>query len=211
MSADDNDSRDQKLYRYDGSKVLRNKLNIRAQAKLNQAERRLVRQRMEEGLPRGDFDQKHLQAIHRHLFQDVYRWAGQFRQVNIAKGPHWFLPHDRLTVGMRDIHKRLKARKFLKGLDRQAFAREAGQILGDINFLHPFREGNGRTQLQFLKLLGERAGHTVDLTRLDGKRWIEASIQANNAEYDLMSRCIHDAITGPAHERSGSGIDHGRE
>jgi cell filamentation protein len=53
-------------------------------------ERRLVVQRSREGAPTGDFDLRHLRAIHRHLFQDVYDWAGEIRTVEIAKGGSQF-------------------------------------------------------------------------------------------------------------------------
>ena len=64
--------------------VLRNRLNIRAAPTLEAAERQLVAQRLLEPVPAGDFDLAHLKAIHRHLFQDVYAWAGEIRTVEIA-------------------------------------------------------------------------------------------------------------------------------
>ena len=56
-------------------------------------------------------------------------------------------------------------------------------ILGDINYIHPFREGNGRTQLQYLKQLAQEAGHTLDLTRIQGSDWIAASVASHAADY----------------------------
>ena len=64
-------------YTYPGSAVLRNKLGLTDAAKLDRLERQLVSQRAAEGIPDGDFDLAHLRAIHRHLFQDVYEWAGR--------------------------------------------------------------------------------------------------------------------------------------
>ena len=66
-------------------------------------------------------------------------------------------------TGMGDVHRRLLRARFLTGLSKREFAQQASVIMGDVNFVHPFREGNGRTQLQYLKLLAERAGHTLDL------------------------------------------------
>ena len=74
-----NSEKDQKLYTYPNSPVLRNKLDLRDADALERAERLLVQQRIEEGIPRGNFSLDHLQAIHRHLFQDVYEWAGDIR------------------------------------------------------------------------------------------------------------------------------------
>ncbi|AMN39205.1 filamentation induced by cAMP protein Fic [Rhodoplanes sp. Z2-YC6860] len=65
-----------------------------------------------------------------------------------------------------------------------------------MNYIHPFREGNGRTQLQYLKLLAARAGHPIDLARLDQTRWIEASQVSHAADSDLMAQLIAEAIVG---------------
>lgn len=192
------DERDQQLYRYPGSAVLRNKLDMRDAKALDFAERMLVRQRMEEGCPGGDFDLPHLQVIHRHLFQDVYEWAGETRQVPLAKGDSHFFPPNRIGLAMQDIHSRIVKRDYLRGLRPERFAEEAGTIIGDINLVHPFREGNGRAQAIYLGQLGKRAGHKIDLTRLEQKRWIEASIRASRAtpDYEPMRECIRKAMPG---------------
>lgn len=183
-------------YVYPGTRVLRNKLDIRDADALDRAERRLVLDRVAEGAPSGKFDLKHLRAIHRHLFQDVYEWAGRLRSVEISKDKHQFQFRQYIETGMADVHRRLVAARFLKGLSRAEFAAQAGQIIGDVNYVHPFREGNGRTQLQYLKQLAEQAGHPLDLTRLPTTGWIEASREAHNARYDAMAKCIEGAIVG---------------
>ena len=55
-------------------------------------------------------------------------------------------------------------------------------MLGDVNHVRPFREGNGRTQLQYLKQLAARAGHAINLTRLDRTAWLDASRRSNVAD-----------------------------
>jgi hypothetical protein len=72
-------------YVYPGTSILKNRLGIRKLSELDRVERQFVRERIMEGIPRGDFDLKHLQAVHHHLFQDVYEWAGQIRTVEISK------------------------------------------------------------------------------------------------------------------------------
>lgn len=170
-------------YLYPGTGVLRNKLDIRDGGQLDRVERRLATARLAEGVPRGDFDLDHLRAIHRHLFQDVYDWAGEIRTVEIAKGGSQFQFRQYIETGMADVHRRLVARDFLRGLSAASFAEEAGTIIGDVNYVHPFREGNGRTQLLYLEQLAERAGHRLDLTRLDRSRWMEASRRAHVGDY----------------------------
>ncbi len=175
--------------------VLKNRLNIQDVAKLEKTERRLVGDRIVEGVPKGDFDLSHLQAIHKHLFQDIYEWAGEIRTVEIFKGSQQFQFRQYIGTGMQNVHGRIKKAGYLQGLNKSDFASKAGQIIGDVNFVHPFREGNGRTQLQYLKQLGERAGHSIDLRKLEKNKWLEASRQAHGgSSYSLMSSSIEAAI-----------------
>ena len=184
-------------YLIPGSKVLRNRLGISDARELDRIERRLVGDRMVERIPTGSFDLSHLRAIHRHLFQDIYDWAGELRTVEISKGGHQFQFRRYIQTGMADVHRRLVQSKFLKGLRGDGFAREAGAIIGDVNYIHPFREGNGRTQAQYLKQLAVQAGHDLDLRQIDRRLWIEASMASHGADYSLMAKVIRQAIVGP--------------
>lgn len=183
------------VYVYPGTRILRNKLGILDADKLDYHEREIVTMRVREGVPRGNFDLKHLRVIHRHLFQDIFEWAGEIRTVEISKGGSQFQFRQYIETGMADVYRRLAASSFLKGLDRSAFASAAANIIGDVNYVHPFREGNGRTQLQYLKQLAERAGHPLDLTKIHTVGWIEASKEAHLARYDLMAKIIDDALS----------------
>ena len=174
--------------------VLRNKLDIRDSRTLDAAERLFVAQRLLEEVPAGDFDLKHLKAIHRHLFQDVYEWAGEVRTVETSKNDSRFQPRRFIQAGMADIHRRIVAAKYFEGTGPEAFAKGAGSIMGDVNHVHPFREGNGRTQLQYLKQLAQRAGHDLDLTRLDRGAWMDASQRSNLGDHDAMKRCIRRGL-----------------
>lgn len=183
-------------YVYPGTTVLRNKLDIRDQVALDKVERRLAAQRIRQGIPAGDFDLAHLKAIHRHLFQDVYDWAGEIRNVEISKNGSQFQFRQYIETGMADVHRRVVAARYFQGTAPKVFAVRAGEIIGDINYVHPFRDGNGRVQLQYLKQLGERAGHDVDLTRLEAVAWLAASKEAHLGGYDAMAQCIERAL-GP--------------
>lgn len=175
--------------------VLKNKLDIRDAAKLDYEEREFVLQRTRQGVPKGDFDLLHLRDIHKHLFQDIYEWAGEIRTVEINKGAQQFQFRQYISTGMQDVHGRIKKANYLQGLSKEDFARKAGEIIGDVNYVHPFREGNGRTQLQYLKQLGERAGHRLDLRKLEKDKWLEASRQAHGGkDYDIMAASIKAAI-----------------
>ena len=181
-------------YTYLRSSVLRNKLGIKDASALEGIERRLVAQRAAEGIPRGLFDLDHLRAIHRHLFQDLYEWAGEIRTVELSKGGQQFQFRQFIETGMSDVYRRLERENFLQGLSAADFAREAGKITGDVNYVHPFREGNGRAQLFYLEQLAEQAGHPLDLTQLDPQEWIKASRCAHEGDYTLMARQIARAL-----------------
>ena len=181
-------------YLYPGTEILRNKLDIRDADLLDRVERRLAVARIALGVPTGDFDLDHLRAIHRHLFQDVYDWAGEIRTVEIAKGGSQFQFRQYIATGMVDVHRRLVTRDFLRGLSPDEFAAAAGEIIGDVNYVHPFREGNGRTQLLYLDLLAIHAGHPIDITRFDRSRWMAASQSAHRGDYGPMARCIGGAL-----------------
>ena len=181
-------------YVYPGTTILRNKFGIRDAALLDYHERELTTQRAEEGIPPGKFDLAHLRAIHRHLFQDLYEWAGEIRKVEISKEGHQFQFRQYIETGMADVHRRLVAQRFLQGTTPPDFARAAGPIIGDVNYVHPFREGNGRTQLQYLKQLASQAGHRLDLRKVDAAAWIDASRAAHQARYEPMSAAIEAAI-----------------
>ncbi|WP_421787168.1 Fic/DOC family protein [Hyphobacterium sp.] len=177
--------------------LLRNLQDFRDPAELASFERNAVRIRTNEGVPEGNFSQSHLQAIHRHLFQDVYKWAGEIRTIDMRKGTTVFGRADLIEFDLSNIHERLRGMDYLRGSNRREFAHEAARTLGDVNYVHPFREGNGRTQLQYLKQLGAQADHPLDLRHFEGKSWIEASIKSSREkkpDYGPMERCITAAM-----------------
>jgi cell filamentation protein len=94
--------------------VLKNRYHIRDAETLDKVERELVTQRQREAIPKGDFDLKHLQAIHHHLFQDVYDWAGKVRTVEINKGGSQFQFRNYIETGMADTQKNQESPKELK-------------------------------------------------------------------------------------------------
>lgn len=177
--------------------VLKNKLDLRDAAQLDYVEREFVTQRTVQGIPSGDFDLAHLRAIHRHLFQDVYDWAGELRTVEIAKGGSQFQFRRYIATGMADVHRRLVAADYLRWLAPTDFAVHAGEIIGDVNYIHPFREGNGRTQMLYLEQLAAQAGHRLDLRMIVRDEWMAACIEAQRGQYAPLGTCIHKALLVP--------------
>ena len=108
---------------------------------------------------------RHYYAVHHHIFQDVYRWAGKPRTVRITKGASTFCYPENIDAEMKKIFTWLKRERCLRGRDAQGFAEGAAHFLSEQNAIHPFRDGNGRTQLAFMALLTAQAGHTLHLEK----------------------------------------------
>lgn len=179
-------------YVYPGSRVLRNKAGIRDQAALDVLERVMVVQRRLEPVPGGAFDAAHLKAIHHHFFQDIYDWAGEFRTIEIAKGGSQFQFCRFVPVGVADIHRRIVERRFFVDLTARDFANAAAEIIGDLNYAHPFRDGNGRTQTEYLRQLAARAGWRLHIEAFEREPWIDASRAAHHGDYQpFAERILH--------------------
>ncbi len=146
------------------SGVLKNRLGITDDTALEQAEAALVATRSYELAQtplKGRFDLAHLQAIHGYLFGDVYTWAGQLRTIDISKGENMFAHHTHIQSAATPIFQQLEQEKHLAGLTPAAFSDRAAHYLGELNALHPFREGNGRAQREFLSHLADANGYYI--------------------------------------------------
>ena len=124
----------------------------------------------------GSFDLPHLRAIHGFLFQDVFPWAGGFRVVNVSKGGSNFGRADFIESALSELLGKLKTERFLTGLSAMSFASRAAFYLGEINAIHPFREGNGRTQLSFAGLIGVAFDQPLELTRVNPRSFLRAMV-----------------------------------
>lgn len=152
-------------YVYPGTKVLRNKADIRDQVALDAYEADATAIRMLELIEHpinGNFDVGHLCAIHHHLFQDVYEWAGVFRTVDISRGTNRFANFTLIESYLGKKFGELKKENFLKSLSAEAFIARLAHYMSEINATHPFREGNGRVQRFFSAQLAEQAGYFID-------------------------------------------------
>jgi cell filamentation protein len=144
----------------------------------------------------GSFDAKHLKAIHKYLFQDVFPWAGEFRVVNISKGNNMFGPAVHLAAALEDILGKLQQERLLVGLDRNAFSLRAAYYLGEINAIHPFREGNGRTQREFIRQLAVNAGYPLSWAGFTQQEMVDASISSHvRGDYSLLGGILERALS----------------
>jgi len=175
-------------YCYKGTSVLKNKAGLRDQAGLEGFELEMSSVRATEPAPTGKFDPAHYRALHRHLFQDVYSWAGKYRMVRTGKGGNAFCYPEFIEAEMQNLFGDLAHPSFSAGAPAAAFLQAVSKFLADLNAIHPFREGNGRTQLAFLVLLAERAGHRLDLTALRPKAFLKAMIVSFNGDNAPLTR-----------------------
>ena|SRR6185312_13358405 len=159
--------------------ILRNKFGLRDARELERRIASLSATRvleLSEAPLKGKFDIQHLRRIHQYIFQDVFPWAGDFREVTTSRTNSFgFPPPQFLIPSLETLFTALAAEKRLTGLNADAFADRAGHYLGELNAIHPFREGNGRTQREFIRTLALTAGHRVSWRNLTPVENNEAS------------------------------------
>jgi cell filamentation protein len=187
--------------------ILRNKPGLSTQSALDGFESEKTRTRLLQlaanPIP-GNFDAAHYQAIHRFIFQDLYDWAGELRTVNAPRieGSHatHFTPCGEIAAELHAVFDRLVAEGLLCGLTRKTFVVKAAALLGDLNHIHCFREGNGRAQKCFLEGLALHAGHTLDFSLASKERMIAASIAYEDGNPAPMEHLLVD-LADPAKRR----------
>lgn len=188
-------------YLYPGTDVLRNRFGVRDAAALRLLEYAATAQRAASA-PVFPPTVAGLLATHRHPFGDVYAWAGTPRTVEVAKGAARFASAAFVAGGLERRFRDLEAAGALRGLDADAFATGAAHHASEVNAIHPFREGNGRTTRLHLKHLASLAGHDLDLTRIPAAEWIAASVESfGRGDERRMTAVIRGALvgrTGPA-------------
>jgi cell filamentation protein len=179
-------------YTYKNSTVLMNRLDLQSRAELEAFEAEISSARAQEPLPDGSLDFVHYRAIHHHLFQDVYQWAGQIRAVRISKGGNPFCFPENIEGQANKLFGDLQSADHLRNLDAQAFADKAAHCLAELNSIHAFREVNGRSQLTFFALLADHAGYPLKIEKLNPDEMLAAMI----ASFDGDERQLADVIYG---------------
>lgn len=185
-----------RIYCYPNSEVLINKLNIHDKQKLYEAERRLTMLRLNDLIDKpigGKFDFKHLQNIHQYIFQDIYFWAGKVRTVDIAKS-NMFCKVQYINIQAKEIFTNLKEDKYLYGLSEGEFIKKIAYYFAEINALHPFREGNGRAQREFIRELALQQGYVIHFARISREEMLEASIDSFVCRYEKMERLFEKTL-----------------
>lgn len=187
------------------SGILKNRFGITDQAELDRVEATfgLVRAyELVENPVAGRFDLAHLQAIHKRLFGDVYEWAGEIRTVDISKGQTRFANFQQIESYAPEITRPLQREQLLRGLNIDTFSERAGHYLGELNVLHPFREGNGRATREFVGQLARGAGYAVDWSGIERSEMIQASIEAYEGSSKRLAGLIRASLVDIDKERA---------
>lgn len=182
---------------YPGTSVLINKLGIQNQAQLNENETLIV------GVKSLQFelapfleplDFSYYKRLHHFLFGELYEWAGTVRRINLSKQHTHFCSADEIESLAGRMFGRVEDMKFFCGLPRESFITELTDFYASVNYLHPFREGNGRTQRLYFRQLAQRAGYKLDFSAIDSDHMMIATIHAANGIQETLRDLFNEIV-----------------
>lgn len=166
-------------YCYPNTNILINKLNIKNIDQLLKYEAQITAVKLLDLRHKkitGNFDLKHIREIHKYLFEDIYPFAGLFRTENIAKGNFRFAEWEFIEEQLEVLLNKLKQENYLQNNDKSKLSENLAYYMAELNVLHPFRDGNGRTIREFIRQLALKNGYSLDLRKIKPKDMLEASI-----------------------------------
>ncbi|MDE5649127.1 MAG: Fic family protein [Oscillospiraceae bacterium] len=182
---------------YPGSTVLVNKFGLTDQNKLDIVERQIVLLKgaeIERNAVFENVDFNYYKSIHKHLFEDIYDWAGTVRTINISKKGTVFSKHDNIEEIGQLKFKRLVGLSYLNNMDEITFFNELTELYNELNMLHPFREGNGRTLRLFITLLVRNTGRDISFADCDNDLLMIATIKAAQGDLSLLKSIFESIV-----------------
>ena len=141
----------------------------------------------------GEFDSKHIRDIHKYLFEDIYPFAGNYRTENIGKGVFRFAEWQYIESELDNLLKKLKEENYLANYSQEMLAEKLAYYISELNVLHPFREGNGRTIREFIRELALKNGYILNLKKVNPKDFFNASVKSivdTNDLEKLINICL---------------------
>lgn len=184
------------IYCYRDTNVLKNRFGLRDGKKLKELEADLSAIRQNDLLSnpiRGRFTANHLCRVHKYLLGDLYSFAGHFRREDIMKGNTRFLNHRDIKAKLTKLLNELAAENYLLGLAFDALIERSAYYFAELNYIHPFREGNGRTTREFMRQLYDLNGYEVDWAAVPTEDLLAAmeSSVFNTAELErVLQKCL---------------------
>jgi cell filamentation protein len=199
----------QSSYYYEGTNVLKNKLDIENKESLEIIDKIISTDRvskLKENPIKGKFDVNHLMKIHKFIFGDIYPFAGKFRNEEIDLGGG-FAPTKHLGEATHEVLNSLNKERCLKGLDVDKTSERLAHYMSELNFAHPFMDGNGKVQREFIRTLAIKNGYKLDWDKVDSDKLLDATITATR-EYDTdkLSQLIKDCIVNKEPDKNISKI-----
>ena len=186
----------QSIYCYPDSNVLKNKLNIRDNKLLKTAEEEITLIKQMELLKnpiKGNFSKAHLMNIHKFIFEDIYSFAGKIRREQISKADTMFYPPDLIDRELDKVFAKIKEKNMHKETDEEKVFDNLAYVMAELNIIHPFREGNGRSIREFIRLMAKRMGYDLNWGNADKEELLEASIMSVN-NYKVLIGILEDCI-----------------
>ena len=171
----------QSLYCYPDTNILKNKLNIKDFELLKKAEEEITAVKQLELLQnpiRGNFTKTHLLHIHKFLFEDIYPFAGKIRKEQISKADTMFYPPNLIDRELDKVFAKIKEKNMLKEKDENKIFDNLAYVTAELNIIHPFREGNGRTIREFIRLMAKKLGCNLNWGNATKDEILEASIRS---------------------------------
>lgn len=167
------------IYCYPGMNVLKNKLDIKDAEILKQAENEITSVKQYEMLRspvKGRFSKSHIMNIHKYMFEDIYNFAGKIRREQISKGRTTFYPPLAIEKELDRVFRYIKDNLQLSVFRGEEFYDALAYVMAELNIIHPFREGNGRTIREFIRLLALHNGIRINWGNVDHREMLDASI-----------------------------------
>ena len=186
------------IYCYPGTDILINKLDIHDSNKLFNLEKQIVLAKsyiLRQNVNTYGFDKQHFINIHKFLFEDIYPFAGKFRTENISKGYFTFANWEFIESELDRLLEQLKKENYLANLNKEKLSKRLAYYLSELNVLHPFREGNGRTIREFIRQLAYKNGYLLDLQKTTPEEIFNASVKSVYNTTDLekiIYNCLID-------------------
>ena len=194
---------------YPGTFCLINKYGIRDEKELSLLESGITAAKSIELLQNpfsGKFDFDHLKAIHKYLFDDLYEWAGKIRTVNLSGKGTSFADAADIEYMAENCFRRLKEENYFLDLPFDQYAEQIADFYNVLNMIHPFREGNGRTQRCFMTQLIQKAGYDIDFSEIDSDELMIATIYAAQGIKDLMVAFFQNNLSELEEQKHDTGM-----
>ncbi len=167
-------------YTYKGTEVLRNKMNIRDEKLLEEYETKIVAFKIatiSTKIISMSYTPERLKFIHKYLFDEVYEFAGEYRGENITKDNFRFAEFQYIEDNIKQIFGKINIEE-MKNMSFKDFVERISYIMTELNVLHPFREGNGRTIRELVRELCFDCGYVIDWYEINHDDILRASKKA---------------------------------